>query len=107
MNREERRKMAKRWHVEPALVTELERILAQAQEADPLVAGQKVKLNAEKILSHEHILKDNYLDYVREHADDVFTVESPLEGMKRIVTLVEDDTEPKWFWAASDLIIVE
>lgn len=107
MNRQERRKMAKRWHVAPALVTEIERMMAAEHELVPFEPGQKVKLNVDKILSHAKVLKDNYIEYVRSHADDVFTVAKSVEGFKQIVTLEEDQTDPKWYWKTSDLIAAE
>ena len=107
MNREERRKVAKRWHVKPAMVTAFEQMLKEATEAEPLPDGQKVKLNVGKILVNEGVLKPAYKDFVREHADDVFTVEKAADGYNHIVTLVEDTTDPKRFWKTTDLIAVE
>lgn len=107
MNREERRKIAKRWHVKPEMVTAFEQMLKEATEAEPMPDGQKVKLNVGKILVNENVLKPAYKDFVREHADDVFTVEKTADNYTHIVTLVEDTTEPKWFWKTTDLIAVE
>lgn len=107
MNREERRKIAKRWHVKPEMVTAFEQMLQEAAEAEPMPEGQKVKLNVGKILVNESVLKPAYKDFVRAHADDVFTVEKAAEGYNHIVSLVEDTTEPKWLWKTTDLIAVE
>ena len=107
MNREERRKMAKRWHIKPSVVTAFEQMLKEAAEAEPMPEGQKVRLNVSKILVNENVLKPAYKDFVRAHADDVFTVERAADGYTHIVTLVEDTTEPKWLWKTTDLIAVE
>ena len=83
------------------------RALKEAAEAEPMPEGQKGKLNVSKILVNENVLKPAYKDFVRAHADDVFTVEKAAEGYNHIVSLVEDTTEPKWLWKTTDLIAVE
>ena len=107
MNRADRRALAKRLHVDYMFVTALERMMQEEVDVAELAAGQKVKVNAEKVLGVKIKLKPKYRQWVIDHQDEVFTVEVPDGAGKHICTLAEDTTEPKWFWKTSDLIVVK
>lgn len=108
LNRKQKRALAKREHVSPKVIDSVLHLLKLGEiKAQHLEDGQKVKINVDKILARKSKFQQRYIDYLKEHRNQVFTVEHCEGEYSFIVQLVEDDTEPKWFWHVDDLIVVE
>lgn len=71
--------------------------------------GDKVKIDCEGIMSRVDYDKrvDNYRKFIEENKDTVFTVEYDEKYREKpwLVCLKEDNTEPKWLFTTSDLIL--
>lgn len=110
MNRENRRKMAKKDKT-------LAKILQQNKELNEqhvsCFEGEKVKINYEQIKNSKDWDKLNlkYKEFIETHKDEIFTVEfDPIKKELNaktkdlLVQLKEDETKPKWLFQARDLI---
>ena len=107
MNRKQRRALARKLHVPYATVdAALKLMKLDEMKSKILEDGQHVRLDVDKITARDN-LSERFRTFVTEHKRDIFTVEQSTTDYKYIVTLAEDDTEPKWLWHADDLIVVE
>lgn len=70
--------------------------------------GSKVKLNADMIMESKSWergeFSDGYVAFVRANVDTVFTARKD-ENQKYLFTLDEDESDPKWLWFSSSLIL--
>lgn len=108
MNRAEKRKLAKKLKMSYTdLVNSLNFEIADIT-VEELPEGTLVKLKADRILEKKTELSENYIKWVEDNRDKVFTCEkdpSLVNDSKRVV-LKEDTTEPKWIFHVSDLELV-
>ena len=112
MNREERRKAAKKNVALNKLYRELSsnlqgmnlaELVKSAQEDDALKDGDQVKLNLQRIQGRQDYkrMQKEYKAFVEAHKDDIFTVKLlQNERYPAIVTFYEDDT---WHFWSGDL----
>ena len=112
MNREERRKAAKKNAALNKLYRELSsnlqsmnlaELVKSAQEDDALKDGDLVKLDLQRIQSRQDYkrMQKEYKAFVEAHKDDIFTVKLlQNERYPAIVTFYEDDT---WHFWSGDL----
>lgn len=108
MNRKERRVLAKRLHTTPNVIEAALALLKLGEiKAKKLETGDKVRIDVDRIKTRKIPFRQNYLDFVEAHRQDVFTVEQDTTPYTYIVTLAEDTTQPKWYFHADDLIKVE
>lgn len=77
-----------------------------------LLEGTKVKLNYKEITSHPDWsrMNPNYIDFIEDNKDTIFTVEydklrKDAANKDVFVCLKEDETNPKWKFYTSDLIV--
>jgi hypothetical protein len=118
MNREQRRKLnlsAK----ESAVLTDLinmSKVKKALDDWKPIAEGTKVKLNMERITSHpdwnpntDDFNHRNYVDWVTQNKDNVFTIKYDSAHLKdpQLLCFIEDNTNPKWLFHESDLIVLE
>lgn len=107
MNREEKRKVAKKLKISyQELLSALEFKIEDITIED-LPDGTKVKLKVDEILKQEG-LNPLYIEWVQANADKVFTCEKDPtlpEDSKRVV-LREDESNPKWIFHFTDLELV-
>ena len=110
MNREDRRKYAKKLRADGKSPEQIEQIIAmkKAMEIQKLLPeGQAVKLNIEQIKSHPgwENMRVTYKAFVESNVDTAFTVEyEERHKGKGIVCLKEDTSIPKWNFWVGDLI---
>lgn len=79
------------------------------EQAEPLEEGTKVKLNYDLITSAFGYEKRNerYKAFVEENKDKEFTVMyDEKHNSGKLVSLQEDETDPRWYWFCGDLIKV-
>ena len=118
MNREQRRKLnlsAK----ESAVLTDIINMATVKKALDdwkPIAEGTKVKLNMEKITSHpdwnpetDDFNHRRYVDWINAHCNDIFTIEYDSAHLKdpQLLCFKEDETQLKWLFHESDLIVLE
>ena len=107
MNRLQRRKLAKRTGLSYQEVTKIQRELEVSSE---MTDGTKVKLDVERMKASPRWENQNekYVEFVENNVNTVFTVQKEEKfGGKPIVSLAEDEHEPKWLFYEGDLIKVE
>ena len=112
MNREERRKAAKKNAALNKLYQKLSNnlqsmslaeLVKSAQKDDALKDGDQVKLNLQRIQGRQDYkrMQKEYKIFVEAHKDDIFTVKLlQNERYPAIVTFYEDDT---WHFWSGDL----
>lgn len=114
MNRQQIRKLAKEYKIPFKTLRE------QIAQMDPEVVkvnledlpnGEKVRLKVDRILEHKDSLSQDYIDFIENNRDTVFTVKkydngAGKENSKRF-TLNEDTTEPKWIFHLEDLTLAD
>jgi len=117
MNREQRRSKIKELQKKGLSNNEAKEVLERyLHPTISLYEGTKVKINYEEMTSHPDWPKLNprLRDFVESHKDDIYTVEyDPVKknnnapDKRSMVCLKEDETNPKWLFFASDLIIAD
>ena len=108
MNRKEKRQLAHKLHVRPRLLDGLLKLARlDAIEAKVVEAGQKIKIDFDKIMQSKKALSKKYFEFVKAHRGEIFTVEGTVKNYKHIVTLAEDPSDPKWMFHTDSLIVVE
>lgn len=103
MNREQRRRMVKKYGNDVA-----DRFI-NPEKPQEIPERQKVRLNYSKITGRKDYprMQDRYRVFVEEHQNDVFTVEyDKTRKDNTFVCLAEDPGEVKWLWWAGDLEVV-
>ena len=109
MNREEKRKLAKKLKMSYAdLIASLDFQIVD-MSLDQIPSGTKVKINYDRIMKHKDELSEKFVVWVYNHKDEIFTVEKDetLSDTDMRVQLAEDDSEVKWLFHVSDLILVD
>lgn len=120
MNRAERRRIARAFQKQGMNLSQ-EKINAFCNEVEYFRGcvdkdksrfneGDKVKINYERIIKSADYpnFQEKYKSFVEAHKGDIFTVEyeERYAETQILSCFKEDDTNPKWLWAASDLIPV-
>lgn len=109
MNREEKRKLAKKLKMSYAdLMASLDFQIVD-MTIDEIPTGTKVKINYDRIMKHKDELSDKYIEWITEHKDKIFTCEKDetLSDTDTRVQLAEDTNDVKWLFHTSDLILVD
>lgn len=109
MNREEKRKLAKKLKMSYAdLMASLDFQIVD-MTIDQIPTGTKVKINYDRIMKHKEELSEKYIKWITEHKDEIFTCEKDetLSDTDTRVQLAEDTNEVKWLFHVSDLILVD
>ena len=109
MNREEKRKLAKKLKMSYAdLMASLDFQIV-GMSIDQIPTGTKVKINYDRIMKHKDELSDKYIEWITEHKDEIFTCEKDetLSDTDTRVQLAEDTNDVKWLFHTSDLILVD
>ena len=114
MNRQQIRKLAKEYKIPFKTLRE------QIAQMDPEVVkvnledlpnGEKVRLKVDRILEHKDSLSQDYIDFIENNRDTVFTVKKYDNGVgkenSKRFTLNEDTTEPKWIFHLDDLTLAD
>ena len=105
MNREQKRKLAKKLKISYQHLLDLTEIKIADMTIEDIPEGSKVKLNVDRILEKESKLNPKYVEWVKANKGKVFTCEKDPtlpEDSKRVM-LKEDETEPKWLFHVTDL----
>ena len=112
MNREDRRKLQKKLSKKgysSDTVNQLNKLSAAINHKTP--EGSKVKLDIKTIKSYPDYKEMNpkYKQFIEDNVDKIFTVEydERYKDSAIIVTLKEDETDPKWLWSVLDLKVVD
>lgn len=91
-------------------IGDINEVFANLNEAAHIKPSDKVKINLKEIKSsktYKH-LSQKYKDFVKDHVEDIFTVELDENfPTGHIVSLKEDATEPKWLFFIGNLIKVK
>ena len=114
MNRQQIRKLAKEYKIPFKTLRE------QIAQMDPEVVkinledlpnGEKVRLKVDRILEHKDSLSQDYIDFIENNRDTVFTVKKYDNGVgkenSKRFTLNEDTTKPKWIFHLDDLTLAD
>ena len=114
MNRQQIRKLAKEYKIPFKTLRE------QIAQMDPEVVkvnledlpnGEKVRLKVDRILEHKDSLSQDYIDFIENNRDTVFTVKKYDNGVgkenSKRFTLNEDTTEPKWIFHLDDFTLAD
>ena len=114
MNRQQIRKLAKEYKIPFKTLKE------QIKNMDPEIVkinledlpdGEKVKINVDRILEHKDSLTQEYIDFIENNRDTVFTVKKYDSGVgkenSKRFTLKEDTTDPKWIFHLYDLTLAD
>lgn len=110
MNRKERRAMARKvrhlqktkpWELQAMIAEEYDRELVESRMNDEILApGDKVMIDVPKIMQDPEYsqMKPEFRAFIKAHANEVFTLrkEAHTKGPFGLVTLLEDETEPRW-----------
>ena len=109
MNREEKRKLAKKLKMSYADLMKSLNIEVVDIKIDQIPEGTKVKINYDRIMNHKDELSERYIEWITEHKDEIFTCEKDksLDISDTRVQLAEDDNEVKWLFDIADLILVD
>lgn len=111
MNRKERREYEKQLRKKGVTQADIDLFFKMlATDRKPFHNGDKVRINAKKIMEHPDYqkMRKDYSDWLMEHKDQVFTISNAKAGfLKTYAELEEDTTEPKWLWCSEDLDLVE
>lgn len=108
MNREEKRKLAKKMKISYTALNEALEFKIENITVEELPEGTLVKLKADQILSKKEELSEKYIQWIENNRDKIFTCEKdPTMGndSKRVV-LKEDENNPKWLFHVNDLELV-
>jgi len=110
INREERRKRG--LTKEQAEMLEYYLKLENTPDDKLIDAGSKVKFKYEQIINGVDYkrLSQKYKDFVEKNKDKEFTVlieNTKIHNKYKLVSLVEDKTDPKWLFWVGDLIRVD
>lgn len=103
MNREQRRKMIKKYGNDV-----VDRFI-HPEKPQEIPEGQKVMLNYSKITGRKDYphLQERYKAFVEEHRNDILTVEhDKMRNDNALVCLAEDPGEVKWLWGVGDLEVI-
>lgn len=123
-NREEARALEKvlrksgKTKAEMKSIVSLAKTLAKAYDAEGqsnarifFREGEKVKLNADKIMAHPDWDKkqDAYKDFVLSNIENTFTAKliDKMQDSPLIVTLAEDTSEQQWWFTQDDLLVLD
>ena len=109
MNRQEKRKLAKKLNMSYSELMESLNFQIVDMSIDQIPEGTKVKINYDRIMKKKEELSDNYIAWITEHKDEVFTCEKDetLSDTDKRVQLAEDTNEVKWLFHVSDLILLD
>lgn len=109
MNREQKRKLAKKLKMSYADLIESINYQIVDMNIDQIPTGTKVKINYDRIMKHKDELSDKYIEWITEHKNEIFTCEKDetLSNTDTRVQLAEDTSEVKWLFHTSDLILVD
>ena len=109
MNRQEKRKLAKKLNMSYSELMESLNFQIVDISIDQIPEGTKVKINYDRIMKKKEELSDNYIAWITEHKDEVFTCEKDetLSDTDKRVQLAEDTNEVKWLFHVSDLILLD
>lgn len=103
MNREQRRKLK--------LTKEQADFVDRIRSGDPIPPESKVKLNYNQIVSRNDYkkLKQSYKDFVENNKETIFTTNNSEDISKtaKLVSLKEDEADPKWLFWVGDLMLVD
>ena len=93
-------------------VTQANKMLKDATVStvyETLTEGSKVKINYERIMSNKENMSERYLEFITNHKDQIMTVKYDPKHTDNptVFCLEEDDSEVKWLFDVSDLILVE
>ena len=109
MNRAQKRKLAKRLKLDYDSVCLIEEVVNAAEEVTDktdFVGGERVVVKTEEIMARPEWERQNpkYRDFVSNSAGKVYTVvrEEKYDG-KPVVSLLEDDHDPRWLFWEKDL----
>lgn len=109
-NRKERRALAKKMKISNEKLNEMLKATIENIDVEYLPTGQKVRLKADQILSHESELSVDYINFVKEHRNDILTVErDPAKPEDARVVCLKEDPKPtgsKWLFDYIDLEVV-
>lgn len=113
MNRAQKRKLAKRLKLDYDSVCLIEEVVNAAEEVTDktdFVGGEKVIIKTEEIMARPEWERQNpkYRNFVSSAAGKIFTVtrEEKYNG-KPVVSLLEDDHDPRWLFWEKDLKLME
>lgn len=109
MNRQEKRKLAKKLNMSYSELMESLNFQIVDMSINQIPEGTKVKINYDRIMKKKEELNDNYIAWITEHKDEVFTCEKDetLSDTDKRVQLAEDTNEVKWLFHVSDLILLD
>lgn len=69
--------------------------------------GDKVMIDLKKLMADPDwdILKPEYKNFAKEHANEVFTLTDEMQkkGAFSLVSFCEDENDPKWLWFVGHL----
>ena len=113
MNRAQKRKAAKRLKLDYDSVCLIDEVVSAAEDVTDQTnfnGGEQVTIKTDVIMSRPgwDRLNPKYKNFVSAAADKTFTVvrEKRFDG-KPVVSLLEDDHDPKWLFWEHDLKLVE
>lgn len=109
MNRKDKRNLAKKLGISYSELMESLNFQIVDMSIDQIPEGTKVKINYDRIMKKKEELSDNYIAWITEHKDEIFTCEKDetLSDTDMRVQLAEDNSEVKWLFHVSDLILVD
>ena len=109
LTREEKFAFAKKYGMSITQANKLLRNATVANVYETFTEGSKVKLNYEKIISQKNDKTENYLMFVENNKDKIFTIEydENHQDNPSVFCLKEDTTSPKWLFNINNLILVE
>ncbi len=109
MNRKDKRNLAKKLGISYSELMESLNFQIVDMTIDQIPQGTKVKINYDRLMKKKDELSDKFINWITEHKDEIFTCEKDetLSDTDMRVQLAEDDSEVKWLFHVSDLILVD